>query len=58
MSIFICCIMPKCGIHDLNVSESSHGIIYALQLCHFYDYMTLYDYNHLFKMIMCAIDLI
>jgi hypothetical protein len=49
--------------HIQLVSQFSHGI-YALQLCHFYDYsyfhdyMTIHDYNLILNIIMCAIDLV
>ncbi len=44
--------------HIQLVSQFSHGVIYALQLCHSYDYMTIHDYNLILNIIMCAIDLV
>jgi hypothetical protein len=44
--------------HIWLMSQSSHVIIYVLQLCHFHDNVTLHDYNHKILITMCAIDLV
>jgi hypothetical protein len=50
--------------HIQLVSQFNHVVVYALQLCHFYnysqfdDYMIIHDDSHILKTIMCAADLV